>query len=198
MEIQKHIDAVMERPGMLGVFGLILFTDRHPHLAKVMGDDDYWKAFNSISGDSFAIFSAKPANGRYVLPSAPPGFLQMMVPIWSEPEQNNGLLSTFHLNSTEHLPKFVVFAQMPDGRICQCSIKLTDQSEAHAYAELRKVIDVVSAAAKKIGPEYSGNTENVYLAFEQAVSGFKQQTILLTMSRYIPFVKEALSFFAKS
>jgi len=44
---------------------VILFTDAHPHVVKVLQDREYWKALNEASGDDWYVFSIKPTNGRY-------------------------------------------------------------------------------------------------------------------------------------
>ena len=111
MKLQTHIDRALDEEDVLGVFGLILYTDEHPHVVKVLRDKDYWKQFAIITGDNFAIFSAKPLSGTYLYPSVPPGSMGMMVPVWNEPSQNKELLSTFHLDDTKKLPKTKFFRE---------------------------------------------------------------------------------------
>lgn len=191
MEIKKHIDAALQQPGALSVFGLILYTGEHAHLAMVLRDPDYWKQFDIISGNRFVILSARPGKPKR-------GTLSLMKETWDDPEANRALLSTFHVNSTEHLPKFVVFAQMPDDSILQYSIPLTDESKEAAHKQLKEVIATVSSAAAKIANEYAADTEGIFLAFETAIKGLKQRQAIKNSLKYIPFVEKILKLLTGS
>ena len=170
------------------MFGLILFTDEHPHVVKVLRDDDYWTRFDAITGDNFAVFSAKPLPGTNHCSDPPPGKFAMMLSVWHEPAENKELLSTFHIDNTKKLPKFVVFAQMPDDSILQCSLPLTDETEAAAYKRLNEVITEVSNAAKGIADEYRGDTESVFNAFSMQVREFKERETLIKVVKWMPFI----------
>ena len=192
MKLQPHINRVLDNPNVLHVFGLILFTDEHPYVVKVLRDEDYWKEFDKMSGDSLAIFSAKPRRGAYDMPAPRPADLHYMVQIWQEPVENEELLSTFHLRSTEYLPKFVVFAQMPDDSILQCSLPLTNENEQAAYRRLRDIIRLVSGAARGIAEQYKSDTENVYNAFVLQIAEFKCRERIIRACKWIPFLSKVL------
>ena len=49
MKLQPHVKRVLTHTDALAVFGLSLFTDKHPHVLKVLRDEDYWKEFDEIS-----------------------------------------------------------------------------------------------------------------------------------------------------
>ena len=42
------------------IYGFILYTDCNPYVAKVLRDNDFWKALDSISGNNWPIFAARP------------------------------------------------------------------------------------------------------------------------------------------
>lgn len=192
MKLQRHINRLINEKATLGVFGLIVFTEKHPHVIKTLRDEDYWREFDRISGDNFAIFSAQPLPGAHRAPEPRPGVVGTMNAVWHEPAENEELLSTFRLDDTKDLPTFVVFAQMPDGTILQSSIKLTDNSAEEAYRRLKTVISVVSEAAKGIADEYKANTEDVHAAFVQQIREFHERETLLEMIKWVPFVAKVI------
>ena len=198
MRLKPHIDAVLNAHDALSVFGLILYTDRHPHIVKVMRDDDYWREFNAISGKNFAIFSAKPLQGDYRSPEFGPGQMGMMMQIWNEPAANESLLHDFNLSSTKDLPTFLVFAQLPDSTILQCQIHLTDKDEASAYSRLKEVITVVADAAAKISDQYKENTADVFQAFQMQVGAFKEREAIIKTIQWLPFVSRVRRWFIEA
>ena len=42
------------------IYGFILYTDKDPYVAKVLRDEDFWNALDSISGANWPIFSVRP------------------------------------------------------------------------------------------------------------------------------------------
>lgn len=198
MKLEKHIAKTLDEHDVLHVFGLILFTDEHPHVVKVLSDDDYWKQFDTISGKSFAIFSAKPVSGSYRHKSPAPGQLGLMKKIWQEPSENKELLSIFQLATTKDLPVFVVFARLTDDTLAQCFIPLTDENLEAAHHRLKRVIDTVSAIAKEIDQSYKMNVEGVFDAFELQISHFKDRETLKKAVQWLPFLSQVIKLAFKS
>jgi len=38
------------------IFGVILYTDTHANIKKVLRDEDYWRSFDEVSGRRLACF----------------------------------------------------------------------------------------------------------------------------------------------
>jgi len=38
------------------IFGVILYTDTHANIKKVLRDEDYWRSFDEVSGRRLAVF----------------------------------------------------------------------------------------------------------------------------------------------
>jgi hypothetical protein len=52
------------------IYGFILYTDQDPYVVKVLRDEVFWNALNSISGANWPIFAVRPLRkGNYSLPS---------------------------------------------------------------------------------------------------------------------------------
>lgn len=163
-----------QREDIVHAFGLILYTDSHPHLKKVLGDNDYWAALNEISGPKWPVFSIKPQQGTYGFPNLPPGHIGMMVQVWKEPRENKTLLSAFGLKSTEELPVLVVFCLGPEDSVWLHSISIKHDSVETAYSSLKGALDAATTAINDILPENSKNAEGIHAALDLTITSFKQ------------------------
>lgn len=83
---------------------VILYTDKHPNIKKILRDDDYWLAPHEITGENFAVFSVRPEKGRYESSKSSPGVMSMMFRIWKEPRENQKLIDLFEIENTSILP----------------------------------------------------------------------------------------------
>ena len=117
---------------------------RHPRY------DDYWKAFDNVSGPLWAIFSIRSKQGYYEYPKSPEGTCALMVPIWKEPNDNLELLKEFEINSTKDLPILVIFSKDKDDNILKQTIKLDDSSSDKAYSSIKKSLELVTKAIVKM------------------------------------------------
>jgi hypothetical protein len=180
------------KEGIVNAFGVILYTDEHPHIKKVLADQDYWDALHEISGEKWAIFSIKPKVGSYSYPKFPPGFTGLMVPVWKEPKENKPVLQEFELGSTEDLPQLVIFTHDENEEILQLSIKLEDKSVEQAYECLRAVIKAVATAIEHILPENIKKGEGVYAALDLAVSSYKQWQLIKRGVNFYKWIKDLL------
>ena len=61
--ISELVELYRQDESLVDIFGLILFTDEHANIKKVINDEDYWSAFNKLSGKRWVIFSSKQKNG---------------------------------------------------------------------------------------------------------------------------------------
>ena len=124
VEQYRHKDEIAE------IFGVIIYTDKHANIKKVLRDEDYWNSFDELSGPHWLIFSIRPVPGKYVYPSPPPGVRvrARMVPVWKEPKENMKLLAEFELDYTSDDPQFLVFADGGEDGILKHSLRLKDYS----------------------------------------------------------------------
>ncbi len=162
------------KAGLADIYGVVLYTDAHPYIKKVLADDDNWKALNEISGDLWAIFSIKPLQGKYGNPSDTfsSEFMEFMVPVWKEPNENKTLLNEFQLESTEDLPLLLVFTQDNDGEILKLTFKIDEDSLENAYNSLRKIIEVITKAIEYVSPEYRKSPSGVFQAVKINTDSF--------------------------
>lgn len=160
------------------IYGIILFTDVHAHIKKVLEDEIYWKALDEISGPQWAIFATKAATGKFYIPKSPEGNLSYMVHIWKEPESNKELLDTFGLKSTEDLPVIVVFTQDKEQRVLKNILKIDDSSQENAFNSIRQIISKVSQTLNKMDTAKMSNNIKVYDAVNSSLRIYKNWQIV--------------------
>jgi hypothetical protein len=176
------------------LFGIILYTDAHPNIKKVLRDDDYWKALDEISGPKWAIFSVR-ARKRYIdLP--PEGVHHMMVPVWKEPSANRELLEVFELKDTSGLPVLVIFTF--DGEnLYRTIVKINESDPNAAFASIKSEVQKVSDALEGLDPESLLQAKVVYYAVNKALNGNKYQkaritkiySIIKELRDWLPYLK---------
>ena len=167
------VEKYRKKDGIIDAFGLILYTDEHANIIKVLRDDDFWRSFHEISGPEWGIFSIKPKKGYFGYPELGQGQIGFMIPIWREPCENTMLLNEFNLESTKDLPLFVIFTHLGN-EILQVQIKIDDSSIDKTYASIKEMIKVVSSAIKNIILENYKNPEGVFSALQLAINNYKE------------------------
>ncbi len=172
-ELLTEIEKLEKDPSVVKVFGAIIYTDRHPHIKKVLKDEDYWSALDNISGTRWAIFSARAAKGHYSIEGGgPPGTLGMMIQVWKEPNQNKQLVEYLGISSTQN-PYFAIFTRLKSGVILKSIIKIDDSTIENAYEKIKIVVEDITHAIEKIAKENIEDYESVFNAIDMSVSNIK-------------------------
>ena len=124
-ELMKAVGNLENDPSVVKVFGAIIYSNRHPHIKKVLKDEDYWIALDDVSGTRWTIFAARAVEGKTEIRGGggPPGFLGMMYQVWVEPSQNRQLMEYLAIESTEK-PLFVIFSRLKNGQILKSILNL--------------------------------------------------------------------------
>ena len=167
--IEKH----KPRSNEANIFGIIIFTDAHPHIKKALNDNDYWASLDEWSGEQWAVFATRVAKGSVGFPSFPDGCIGYMVPVWKEPRSNKQLLDLFEITSTEHLPLLIVFTKTEDGIVLKNEIAIDEESTEAAYKSLKDSLRNISEALKDIDPSNLKNPLGVHGAVSLSVQNMK-------------------------
>ncbi|GLP99971.1 hypothetical protein GCM10007891_18250 [Methylophaga thalassica] len=152
------------KEGVAQLFGVLLYTDQHPNIKKVLRDEDYWLSFNELTGDRFCVFSVKPAKGKYEDSTSPRGgFFGMMVRIWKEPAENKKLIELFELEDTKNIPMLLLFTEIK-GEFLKIELRLDDSSQDTAYSSIKEQLEFSCNALSQIKEENLKNTSGLYSA----------------------------------
>ena len=144
------------------IYGFILYTDQNPYVVKVLQDDAFWNALNSISGSSWPIFAVKPLRkGEYVTKGGGGNGIGFLVYTWKEPNENLQVLSDFGLTSTEKLPLFVAFMWDDNDELNEVAIQIRGTDMDSTYHSLEEIVKVITGAVNAVLPEYK-QTVNVF------------------------------------
>jgi len=177
-------------PDIVDVFGVILYTDAHANVKKLLSDPDYWKALNERSGPHWVVFAVRSARGQW---TSPRGFGEdtfgLMVPVWKEPRENRELLDLFEFESTEHLPQMLVFASNAKGHILSRSMRVSDDSVDRAYQSLSEAMDLVAKAVSQVAPEHRQGA-GAFGAINAAISGSEDWKRIKKVVSLIPWVSK--------
>lgn len=150
-------------PDVAQLFGVILYTDEHPNIKKVLRDQDYWDAFDTITGAEFAVFSIRPQQGQFRVPKMPGGAHSMMVPIWVEPRENREMLQLFELTDTRKLPMLLLFTEV-DGKYLSIQLPIEDTSLDKTPGAIKTELEFATQAVAGVRQENRGNTAGLYAA----------------------------------
>ncbi|MHA2757961.1 hypothetical protein [Aeromonas dhakensis] len=146
------------------IFGVMLYTNSHPNIKKVMRDEDYWLAFDDITGTKFSVLSVKPTAGKYSYPSPPPGVLCQLIEIWKEPNDNLRLIEAFEIENTEKLPMLLIFTRIGK-EVLKVEIELNDDSMSSAYNSIKEKLVFCANVISGIDDENLNNPEGLYASF---------------------------------
>ena len=177
-KLLDEIEKLEKDPSIVKVFGAIIYTNRHPHIKKVIKDKDYWISLDETSGTRWAIFSARAVKGHYAYKDySPPGTLAMMIPVWDEPNKNKKLIEYLGISSTED-PYFVIFTRLKDGKILKSILKLDDSTVENAYNRINKIIKDLTFAIEQIDKENIEDYESVFNAVDMSVFYIRSKDVL--------------------
>jgi hypothetical protein len=154
----------------LPVFGIIVYTDAHPNVKKILRDEAYWAALDEISGPKWPIFSIRAAQGEYraAYRASTQGSetYAMLIPVWEEPARNKELLEHFELEDTRQLPSLVVFTIGGEDELTRTSVPLSDESPEAAFNRLREVLSMTARAIDGIAEENRSDREGILTAID--------------------------------
>lgn len=194
MKLAQQLVAQHKGKGQLvDLYGVILFTDAHPNLSKVLKDEYYWRSFDEISGQRWAIFSVKPKQGRMNVPKLKGGMIGLMVATWDEPKENKPLIEEFDIDSTRELPTLLIFTwDQVSPEALKITIQLDDSSLEAAYTSLRESIRRVTDVVERTDPAFRANSVELYNLVKNEELNVKSVKLIKKM---IPFSKWVLKVF---
>jgi hypothetical protein len=120
-------------PKVAVLYGVILYTDAHPPIKKVLLDEDYWRSLDAISGRRLGIFAIRAK----AAPRESDDEFSFTGAHWSEPRENEKPLEDLELESSRDLPS-IVWLTHHDGGILRCVVNLSDRSKTAAFDSIRK------------------------------------------------------------
>ena len=176
------------------LFGVIIYTDSHPNVKKVLRDEDYWIALDEISGPKWAVFSVRAHPGGWEIPRMPEGMIGMLTQVWKEPSANRELLSAFELEDTKELPAVVVFVLNGD-ELHRTVIPLDDSTSDAAVSSIKSAFTEVADALASLDPEALGDSHTVFGAVNRKLGAHRNKKRIEDAYRVLKELRDWLPFF---
>lgn len=190
--LTQRVNARGSREGEALLYGVVLFTDAHANVRKVLQDQDYWDAFDYESGSRWAVFATIAARGTFGYRNFPLGTLGMMVSVRKEPVANHELLEDFGLSSTQQLPVLMVFAYQEDGGLRSAALALDDTSMDAAYNSLKRTLRLVSDTLDRVDDE-NLQSSGAFDSVQYAVKGYNEKKAIVRAVSVIERLKSLVS-----
>lgn len=177
------------------IYGFILYTDCNPYVAKVLRDNDFWKALDSISGNNWPIFAARPLQqGQMEIKGSGAGYTGFMVQTWKEPNNNVSILKDFGLEDSQDLPVFVVFMWDDDDNLNEITIPIRGKDADTIYHSLEEIVKTISRVEEAILPEYKG-TVNVFRNVKSELEALDLKHKIIARGQIVHRLAEFLGIF---
>jgi len=173
------------------LFGVILYTDSHPNIKKVLRDDDYWRALDEMSGPSWAIFSVRAHSGHWEFPKSDPGVMSMLVQVWKEPSANREVLAAFELSDTKDLPALVVFTLRGEA-LNRTVVPIDEDTLETAYASLKSVTTQVAKSLEALVSQPLVDPNQVFQAVNRSLRGYQNRKRIKDAYRVLKEVRDWL------
>lgn len=166
--------------------GFIVYSRKHPHVAKVLRDEDYWRELDAISGVNWPIFAIRPVR--------PNGYYTRRDAMQYEEANENAVRTCLEMEDSE-LPCFVCFIWDDQGNLKKISHKIDDRTLETTHADLRNLITLVADAINSIQPEYA-QSENVFRNVRDTVEAYNAQTrffsVINSASRLLDMLRKLI------
>jgi len=161
---------LLVKNNLVGIVGIILFTDAHPYVIKCLRDNDFWNALNEQSGKRWVIYSIKPQAAKLDKnPFLEGGNLGHLVPIWDEPNSNKLLIERLDIKDTSILPIFTI-AYKRDDELLVSHIDIDNESIDTTYRNISKIIQGTTSVVDKISEENIQNTDEIFSLLKSELS----------------------------
>lgn len=151
--------------------GFIVYSRKHPYVAKVLRDEDYWRELDAISGVNWPIFAIRPVspNGYYTRKDA-----------MTDEANESAVRACLEMEDSE-LPCFVCFIWDDQGNLKKISHRIDDRTLETTHTDLRNLVTRVADAVNAIQPEYA-QSENVFRNIKETVEAYNTQTKFLAIA----------------
>jgi hypothetical protein len=201
-ELAQRFETILVEQDAINAYGVILYTDEHPHIKKLLRDKDYWTALDKKSGLRWAIFAARDAKiekgdaspfakmlSVVVRKVFAANTRQILIPAGRDPQISYTFAAKFGI-PFDDLPVFVLFTPLPDGRILHAAIKIADKSQEDAFERLNSVIGSLTSAVEKIQSENRHDYESVFRAVNMEAFHIKVHDRLQAGVKVFQWIKD--------
>lgn len=190
-------DLVKGEKNLSRIYGFILYTERDPYVAKVLKDEEFWNALNSISGSNWPVFAVRPMRERQTkapLLQTNSGTMGFMVVTAEEPQSNMPIIKDFGLDNSRDLPLFVAFMWDESDNLNEVTIPIQGDSVDTVYHSIEEIVRAIARVEDTILPEYKGSV-NVFRNVKMELERIKMKHTILERGRILKKIADFCSVF---
>ena len=177
------------------IYGFILYTEADPYVAKVLRDQDFWKALDTISGSNWPIFAARPLQqGHERLLGGGPGQIGFLVWGWDEPKANEPIIRDFGIKDSSELPLFVAFFWDDQDDLEEITIHIEGEDIDTVYHSLKEIVETITKAEAAIFPQYK-RSANVFKNVQAEIAALNLRHKVIKRGKIALKIAEFLSVF---
>ena len=191
----KVIKDLVKDSNLSRIYGFILYTEKDPFVAKVLRDDDFWSALDSISGSNWPIFAVRPLKqGSMRNNSASSKHMSFLVSTWDEPKSNIPIIEDFGIEDSQDLPLFVAFMWDDEDNINELTIPILGSDTETIYHSIEEIVKTIAHVESAILPEYKG-TINVFRNVKTELESLKMKHAIISRGKKLYWLAEFFNMF---
>lgn len=183
-------------------FAFILYDYTSPHVKKILVDQDYWNALNTISGNLLTVFyvdcKTKTLNEKVKKFKA--GVPYMSVYGIKSESNDPSIISIkilekyFGINEQIFNPSIMLF-QVSDMKVTNyLFVNLKEKEIEKTYIEIKDIINTVIGSLKGISPECHENYGPIFREIENSITHRKHKIIVSKFPKLVS-LSDLFSFF---
>lgn len=155
------------------VVAVIVCSDRHSFLRRVLASEEHQAAIDEMSGEQVAVLHLPVANGTTrIRGNGTPGTLSALFVEWVEPWENKNVLHELGITSTAS-PLLVVYYESEGGILRTSTVTLSDESEEKARNRLLRICDELRKAAAGILPDNAQAGDCVFRVIDDSLDNIR-------------------------
>ena len=189
-------DLVKDEENLSRIYGFILYTEKDPYVAKVLRDEDFWNALNTISGSNWPIFAVRPLREKQFGAPYTRGEYQMIgfMVAMDEPKGNIPIIKDFGLENTSDLPLFVAFMWDDNDNLNEVTIPIQGNSIDTVYHSIEEIVRAIARVENAILPEYKGSV-NVFRNVKMELEHIRMKHTIIERGRILKKIADFCSVF---
>lgn len=169
---------------MAAIYGVIVYTNRHVHVRRMLDDDAYWQGLDEIVGARWVVFSSRTEwpVARPVLNSDS----YPLVPVPQSLSENRMLFEAFGIASQKELPVLAVYAERAPNDVLSTLVPIASQSETAAYESLSHAFEIIGESIEFM---WDSNRRRKGRAFDVVESKIRFELQWRTLRRAVSFLQ---------
>lgn len=177
------------------IFAFIIYDFASPHVSKILHDDDYWMALNTISGNKISIFSIhkplsieEPAvNYRSMYDVYPPNKY--------DPHALGEQIANKYFPVEIESPSIIFFQVDKEQVIDAIIVGIKETLQEEAYEEIKDYIKTAVISISDVKNDYRNNHQEIFNLLSHELQSKKNRKTIISIIKGFPSIYSILKEF---